>query len=76
MTPRSASAKVQITSNHAPAEDILALSSGDGPFGNITASFDASTGTLTLTSADAFATVAQFQSGTPRGDLYRHLGYA
>ena len=48
MTPRFASAKVQITSNHVPAEDILALSSGDEHFGNITASFDASTGTLKL----------------------------
>ncbi|ALK33583.1 DUF4347 domain-containing protein [Burkholderia plantarii] len=55
-----ASAAVQITGNYVGGEDLLAL--GSGSFGNITASFDGNSGTLTLTSAGASATLAQWQA--------------
>ncbi|OWT80568.1 MULTISPECIES: DUF4347 domain-containing protein [unclassified Achromobacter] len=54
-----ASATVKITGNYQNGEDVLAL--GSGAFGDIQAHFDASTGTLTLTSAGA-STIAQWQA--------------
>ncbi|MFP3481324.1 hypothetical protein SB780_41415, partial [Burkholderia sp. SIMBA_057] len=42
-------------------EDVLAFSN-DGTMGNITASFDAAHGTLTLVSAGGTATLAQWQA--------------
>ncbi|MCM2485194.1 DUF4347 domain-containing protein [Burkholderia glumae] len=54
-----ASATVSITGNYHAGEDVLAL--GSGSFGDITATFNSSTGTLTLTSAGA-STIAQWQA--------------
>jgi len=53
------SATVAITGNYQIGEDVLAL--GSGSFGDIQATFDASTGTLNLTSAGA-STIAQWQA--------------
>ena len=54
-----ASATVSITSNLHPFEDVLRFAGGAG---NITGHYDAASGTLTLTSAGATATVAQWQA--------------
>ncbi|WP_246794390.1 DUF4347 domain-containing protein [Burkholderia perseverans] len=56
-----ASATVQIGAGFHAGEDVLAFAN-DGTMGNITASYDATTGTLTLSSADATATIAQWQA--------------
>jgi|GEM_PF-1558738 len=56
-----ASATVAITGNYISGEDVLAFTP-DAAFGNITASFNAATGTLTLTSAGGSATPAQWQA--------------
>ncbi|MBS0205921.1 MAG: hypothetical protein JSS49_23720 [Planctomycetes bacterium] len=57
-----ASATVSITKNFVPAEDVLSLTVNPATMGNITASYDNSTGVLTLTSDQATATLAQFQA--------------
>ena len=58
-----ASATVKITSGLASAEDVLAFSNiNSATFGNIAASYNANAGTLTLTSAGASATLAQWQA--------------
>ncbi|HEV7368279.1 cadherin-like domain-containing protein, partial [Arenibaculum sp.] len=58
-----AQAEVRITGNYNAAQDLLAFTNGNAAtFGNITASWNAGTGTLTLTSAGATATLAQFQA--------------
>ncbi|WP_129139169.1 DUF4347 domain-containing protein [Modicisalibacter coralii] len=58
-----ASATVSITGNYASGSDVLAFINDDASnFGNITASFASGTGVLTLTSAGATASVAQFQN--------------
>jgi large repetitive protein len=57
------SATVSITAGLAAAEDTLAFSNTNSTtFGNIAASYNSSTGVLTLTSAGSTATVAQFQA--------------
>ncbi|OQS33721.1 hypothetical protein B0T39_20605 [Chromobacterium haemolyticum] len=58
-----ASATVAITGNFHSGEDVLAFSNTSGStFGNITASYNAGTGVLTLTSSGATATLAQWQA--------------
>ncbi len=56
-----ASATVAITGNFHAGEDVLAFSN-NGSMGNITASYDSSTGVLTLSSSGATATLAQWQA--------------
>ena len=56
-----ASATVAITGNFRAAEDVLNFINDGLTMGNITASYDASIGVLTLTSVDATATLAQWQ---------------
>ena len=61
--PTLASATVAITGNLHTGEDILGFSNTSAAtFGNIAASYSASTGVLTLTSAGATATLAQWQA--------------
>ncbi|MBN3725430.1 DUF4347 domain-containing protein [Burkholderia sp. Ac-20379] len=57
-----ASATVQIGAGFHAGEDVLGFTNDGATMGNITASYDASTGTLTLTSAGGIATLAQFQA--------------
>ncbi|MEY8877381.1 MAG: DUF4347 domain-containing protein, partial [Leptothrix sp. (in: b-proteobacteria)] len=57
-----ARATVSITGNFRSSEDVLAFSNDASSMGNITASYSSSTGVMTLTSADASATVAQWQA--------------
>src|SRR5207248_237251 len=58
-----ASATIQITSGLQSAEDVLFfLNFNPTTYGNISGSYTASTGLLTLTSAGATATVAQWQA--------------
>ncbi|MBV8656310.1 MAG: DUF4347 domain-containing protein [Burkholderiales bacterium] len=57
-----ASATVAITGNFHSGEDVLAFTNDGSTMGNISASYNASTGVLTLTSASASATLAQWQS--------------
>ncbi|MFT4510037.1 DUF4347 domain-containing protein [Caballeronia sp. 15711] len=58
-----ASATVSITSGFHAGEDVLAFSNTSAAtFGNIAASYDASSGVMTLNSAGATATVAQWQA--------------
>jgi Tol biopolymer transport system component len=56
-----ASATVRISSNYVAAEDRLGFV-GTTTTGNIVGSFNAATGTMTLTSAGATATIAQFMA--------------
>jgi hypothetical protein len=55
------SAIVRITTGWDPTNDVLAFT-GTAATGNITGSYSASTGVLTLTSAGSTATLAQFQA--------------
>ncbi|KRC24899.1 hypothetical protein ASE31_20785 [Acidovorax sp. Root217] len=58
-----AAATVRITNNHHAAEDRLQfVNSNAATFGNIAASYDSATGTLTLASGGAIATLAQWQA--------------
>lgn len=57
-----------------PNQDVLALVPNAQTMGNITSSYDASTGTLTLTSAGATATVAQFQTALRAVTYYNSSG--
>ncbi|HSN01373.1 MAG TPA: hypothetical protein VLS52_10235 [Rudaea sp.] len=57
-----ASATVAITGNFHAGEDVLAFVNDGSTMGNITASYNAAIGVLTLTSAGATATLAQWQS--------------
>ncbi|WP_236013309.1 S-layer homology domain-containing protein [Paenibacillus glycanilyticus] len=57
-----ASASVAITGNFQSGEDVLAFTNDGATMGNITASYNAATGVLKLTSAGATATLAQWQS--------------
>ncbi|MCK9858914.1 S-layer homology domain-containing protein [Paenibacillus sp. ATY16] len=57
-----ASASVAITGNFQPGEDVLAFTNDGATMGNITASYNAATGVLKLTSAGETATLAQWQS--------------
>ncbi len=57
------SATVSITSNFHSAEDVLVFTNASGTtFGNITGSYNSTTGVLTLTSAGNTATIAQWQA--------------
>ena len=56
------SATVAITGNFHAGEDVLAFVNDGATMGNIVASYDAATGVLTLSSASASATLAQWQS--------------
>ena len=60
--PSTASPTVAITGNFQSGEDLLALTSNPASMGNITASYDSATGVLTLSSAGASATLAQWQA--------------
>lgn len=61
--PTLASATVAITGNYQSGQDILAFANLDPAiYGNITASYDAALGILTLTSAGATATLAEWQA--------------
>ncbi len=61
--PTLPSATVKITpATLKSAEDVLSLKADPQTMGNITSSYDKTTGTLTLTSAGTTATVAQFQA--------------
>jgi hypothetical protein len=57
-----ASASVGIMSNFDAGKDVLVYTNDGQTMGNITASYTASTGVMTLTSAGATATLAQWQS--------------
>jgi putative cell wall-binding protein len=57
-----ASATVAVTGNFHSGEDVLAFVNDGLNMGNITGSYNATTGVLTLTSAGATATVAQWQA--------------
>ncbi|MGE8358175.1 MAG: sulfurtransferase, partial [Microvirgula sp.] len=57
------SATVSITGNFHAGEDILAFSNGNSSlYGNIVASYNSSTGVLTLSSSGGSATLAQWQA--------------
>ncbi len=57
------SATVRITGNFQPGEDVLSfVNSNSTLYGNITASFNAGTGTMTLSSAGSTATISQWQA--------------
>ncbi|AQT59134.1 hypothetical protein B0D95_02815 [Cellvibrio sp. PSBB023] len=56
-----ASATVSLTANFQAAEDVLAFTNDGSTMGNISASFDNSTGVLTLTSTGATATLAEWE---------------
>lgn len=60
-SPTLANATVKIT-NVVPSQDLLQAVLSSQTTGNITSSYNSTTGTLTLTSAGATATVAQFQT--------------
>ncbi|WP_196298688.1 DUF4347 domain-containing protein, partial [Stutzerimonas stutzeri] len=57
-----ASATVSITGNFATGQDVLAFVNDGNTMGNISASYNAGTGVLTLTSAGGTATLAQWQA--------------
>ncbi|MCQ4240269.1 Ig-like domain-containing protein [Stutzerimonas stutzeri] len=57
-----ASATAAITGNFASGQDLLLFVNDGSSMGNISASYDAGTGVLTLTSAGASATLAQWQA--------------
>ncbi|MCY2962327.1 MAG: hypothetical protein NT069_01525, partial [Planctomycetota bacterium] len=59
------SATIRITANYLAGEDLIEFTSATTT-GNITAQFDSGTGTLTLDSAGATATIAQFQAALAR----------
>ncbi len=62
VSPTFTSATVAVTGNFHSGEDVLAFTNDGSTMGNITASYNAATGVLTLTSAGATATVGQWQS--------------
>ncbi|MDP9701528.1 hypothetical protein J2T16_004470 [Paenibacillus intestini] len=57
-----ASATVSITSNFDAGKDVLAYTNDGASMGNIVASYNSSTGVMTLTSSGATATLVQWQS--------------
>ncbi len=57
-----ASTTVAITGNFHSGQDVLAFTNDGSTMGNITSSYNASTGVMTLTSSGATATLAQWQS--------------
>ncbi|HEY4545317.1 MAG TPA: Ig-like domain-containing protein [Pedomonas sp.] len=69
-SPTLASATVAITGNFHAGQDLLAFVNDGTTMGNITGSYNAATGVLTLTSAGGTATLAQWQAAL------RTVGYA
>ena len=70
--PTFAAALFQITSGYQNVQDVLSFTNNNpSTFGNITASFDAGTGALTLTSAGGTASVSQMQAAM-RAVTYRN----
>jgi Ca2+-binding RTX toxin-like protein len=67
-----ASASVSISGHFHSGEDVLSFSSDGHTMGNVAASYDPGTGMLTLTSAGATATVAQWQAAL-RAVTYTNL---
>jgi Ca2+-binding RTX toxin-like protein len=61
-SPTLASATVSISGNFHASEDVLAFANNPATMGNIAGSYNAGTGVLTLTSAGATATLAQWQA--------------
>ncbi|MEN0105327.1 MAG: DUF4347 domain-containing protein, partial [Pseudomonas sp.] len=57
-----ASAKVSITGNLQTGQDVLAFTNNPATMGNITGSYSAATGVLSMTSAGSTATLAQWQA--------------
>ncbi|MEN0107399.1 MAG: hypothetical protein AAGC84_13350, partial [Pseudomonas sp.] len=57
-----AKATVAVTGNFNPGQDVLGFTNNPATMGNITASYNAATGVLELTSAGATATTAQWQA--------------
>ena len=57
-----ASATVAITANFQSGEDVLSFTNNPATMGNISASYNAATGVMTLSSAGAAATLAQWQA--------------
>uniref|UniRef100_UPI003BA20F73 DUF4347 domain-containing protein n=5 Tax=Aeromonas veronii TaxID=654 RepID=UPI003BA20F73 len=57
-----ASATVAITGNFQSGQDLLAFTNNGSTMGNISASYNSGTGVLTLSSAGATATLAQWQA--------------
>ncbi|WP_143218430.1 Ig-like domain-containing protein, partial [Acidovorax sp. T1m] len=57
-----ASATVAITGNFQSGQDMLGFTSNPATMGNVSASYNSSTGVLTLSSAGATATLAQWQA--------------
>ena len=57
-----ASATVAITANFQSGEDVLGFTNNPATMGNISASYNAATGVMTLSSAGATATLAQWQA--------------
>ncbi|MCM2495540.1 hypothetical protein NDN95_26060, partial [Burkholderia glumae] len=60
--PTLASATVQIGAGFHAGEDVLGFVNDGATMGNITAAYNAATGTMTLSSAGASATLAQWQA--------------
>lgn len=73
--PLIGSATVRVSGNYSNGQDYLELISNPATMGNITASWDAITGTLTLTSAGNQASMAQFQAAL-RAVTYTNLSDA
>ncbi|GGU56886.1 hypothetical protein GCM10009504_12330 [Pseudomonas laurentiana] len=73
--PVIASATVRVSGNYSNGQDYLELISNPATMGNVTASWDATTGTLTLTSAGNQASLAQFQAAL-RAVTYTNLSDA
>jgi len=61
-SPTLASAVVSITDNFQSGQDLLAFGNDGSTMGNISASYNAATGVLTLTSAGTSATLAEWQA--------------
>ncbi|KAB2963775.1 DUF4347 domain-containing protein, partial [Zoogloea sp.] len=61
-SPTLASASVALTGNFQSSQDVLAFTNDGSSMGNITASYNSSTGQLTLTSAGATSTLAEWQA--------------
>src|SRR5581483_2899323 len=56
-----ASATVSVSSGFLPGDQLSLIPAGSAQYGNITVSYDAAKGVLTLNSAGATATLAQWQ---------------
>ena len=70
-----ASGTVSLTANYVNGQDVLGFTNVPATMGNIAGSFNATTGVLTLTSAGATATLAQWQAAL-RAVTYRNTSEA